>query len=183
MSKQDFLDKLEKSLKNIPVQERKDILYDYEEHFVNGAVSGKSEPEIAAALGNPEAIAKEILADYHVTQAVENISINNIARAVLATVSLGFLNLVFVMGPLIGVVGVLFAFYVVAIVLIFVPLLIPLKAGFPSGLGAVLSWLFTSMMTAGGGVLLGLGMILVTRWAGRVFLKYLQFNLQIIRGR
>lgn len=183
MTKQDFLEKLAMSLKSIPAQERQDILYDYEEHFVSGVASGKSESEIATALGNPEAIAKEILADYHVTQAVENISITNIVRAVLATVSLGFLNLVFVLGPLIGVIGVLVAFYVVAIALILVPVLMPLRAGFPSGLGAILSWLFTSMMTVGTGTLLGLGMMLVTRWAGKVFIKYLQFNVQIIRGR
>ncbi|CQR70803.1 hypothetical protein SOV_43210 [Sporomusa ovata DSM 2662] len=183
MTKQDFLGKLEMALKNIPAQERQDILYDYEEHFISGVANGKSESEIATALGNPEAIAKEILADYHVTQAVENISITTIVRAVLATVSLGFLNLVFILGPLIGVVGVLVACYVVAIVLILIPALLPLRAGFPSGLGAILSWLFTSMMTVGTGTLLGLGMLLVTRWAGKVFIKYLQFNVQIIRGK
>lgn len=45
MTKQDFLTKLERLLTAIPERERKDILYDYEEHFVSGTADGKSEAE------------------------------------------------------------------------------------------------------------------------------------------
>ena len=181
MTKRDFLGKLERSLANITAEERRDILYDYEEHFVSGVASGKSEFEIATALGNPEEIAKEILADYHVTQAVENISINNIVRAVLATASLGFLNLVFVLGPFTGVIGVLIAFYVVVIVLIFVPVLMPLKAGFPTGLGAIMSWLFTSMMTVGAGMLLKISVASLMSKAVPDMLRSVSMSLFMMR--
>lgn len=182
MTKQDFLGKLEELLGKMPEAERKDILYDYEEHFQNGMASGKSESEIASSLGSPQAIAKEIMAGYHVAQATENVSVNNIARAVLATVSLGFINLVFVIGPLFGVIGVLFAFYVVAVVLVVSPVIMLVAAGMPSEPTGILAWIFTSMVTVGAGSLLGIGMIFVTRWAGKMFLKYLQFNIRIIRG-
>ena len=182
MTKQEFLDKLNGLMKKMPEEERKDILYDYEEHFQNGMASGKSEAEIANSLGSPQAIAKEIMAGYHVAQAAENVSMTNMVRAVLATVSLGLINLVFVLGPLFGVIGVLFAFYVVAFVLFAAPVLMLAAAGMPSEPAGILAWIFTSMVTVGAGTLLGIGMIFVTRWAGKAFLKYLQFNIRIIKG-
>ncbi|BBB92005.1 MAG TPA: DUF1700 domain-containing protein [Methylomusa anaerophila] len=182
MTKQEFLSKLEELLKSMPEGERKDILYDYEEHFQNGMANGKSEEEIAGSLGSPQTIAKEILAGYHVAQAAANVSVVNITRAVLATVSLGFINLVFVLGPFLGIIGILTAFYGVALALIATPVLMLLAAGFPSEAAGILAWIFTSMITVGAGILLGIGMIFVTKWAGKAFLKYLQFNIRIIKG-
>jgi len=58
MNRKQFLAELEKSLKNIPISERQDILSDYEEHFSVAQEQGKSEEETCRALGDPSSIAK-----------------------------------------------------------------------------------------------------------------------------
>lgn len=54
----DFLTRLERSLKHMGAQEKQDILQDYREHFEIGLASGKTEEQIARALGEPEQLAK-----------------------------------------------------------------------------------------------------------------------------
>lgn len=58
MNMNEYLDALSKSLGAINGQEKKDILQDYQEHFKIGLASGKTEEEIARALGDPEQAAK-----------------------------------------------------------------------------------------------------------------------------
>lgn len=54
MTKAEFMARLQTALSQMPQQERDDILNDYEEHFRIGGEQGKTEEEIAAALGSPE---------------------------------------------------------------------------------------------------------------------------------
>ena len=50
MSKEQFLNELSSHLRKLPDEERKDILFDYEEHFQFGIEEGKTESEIKGAL-------------------------------------------------------------------------------------------------------------------------------------
>jgi DUF4097 and DUF4098 domain-containing protein YvlB len=64
MTENQFISELETALKQLPAEERKDIIQDIEEYFINGREDGKSESEIAASLGSPESIANELLSSY-----------------------------------------------------------------------------------------------------------------------
>ena len=57
MNKSDFINRLEKALGNIKWEEKKEIIYDYEEYFANAISEGKTEEQAAEELGNPEEIA------------------------------------------------------------------------------------------------------------------------------
>ncbi len=59
MNKKEFLHILEISLSDFKDEERKEILYDYEEHFRIGEESGKSEEELIKELGDPNNIANQ----------------------------------------------------------------------------------------------------------------------------
>src|SRR5258708_1960548 len=111
MSKDKFIQDLRDGLRGIPETEKKDILSDYEEHFRAGREQGKTEEHIAASLGNAKTIAKQFRAGYSIKQAEADFSAGNIVRAVLAAVSLGFFNIVFVIGPFAGLVGILVGLY------------------------------------------------------------------------
>lgn len=67
MNKSNFIEKLTDMLYPLPANERDDILADYHEHFQQGADEGRSEEEIASALGDPSEIASEILGDINIT--------------------------------------------------------------------------------------------------------------------
>jgi len=99
MNKKEFLGRLSELIKDIPEEEKKDILFDYEEHFRIGLEKGRKEEEIAASLGDPKIIAKQSRASCILREAEKTTSVNNIMRAIFAAVGLGFFNLVIVLGP------------------------------------------------------------------------------------
>src|SRR5690554_5938511 len=54
----EFLTRLERGLKHMKAEEKRDIVQDYREHFEIGKASGKTEAQIARSLGEPEQLAK-----------------------------------------------------------------------------------------------------------------------------
>ncbi len=60
MTKADFLDILRRRLVGLPQAEIDEIIADYRAHFADGAAAGRSEEEIARALGDPLRLAREI---------------------------------------------------------------------------------------------------------------------------
>lgn len=64
MTENQFIGELETALKQLPAEERKDIIQDIREYFTDGREDGKSESEIATSLGSPTSIADELLASY-----------------------------------------------------------------------------------------------------------------------
>ncbi len=64
MNRLDYLAKLEKKLKTqLSKKEVNDIIRDYAEYFEEGKRQGKSDEEIAVALGSPEQVAEQILSE------------------------------------------------------------------------------------------------------------------------
>lgn len=59
-----YVVKLDQLLQEIPQAERQEILQDYLEHFRLAQAEGKTQEEIADALGSVEALAADILAEY-----------------------------------------------------------------------------------------------------------------------
>ncbi|GAG84202.1 unnamed protein product [marine sediment metagenome] len=114
MNKKEFLGRLSELIKDISEEEKEDILFDYEEHFRIGLEKGRKEEEIAASLGDPKVIAKQSRASCILKEAEKTTSVNNIMRAIFAAVGLGFFNLVIVLGPAIGLIGILVALFAVA---------------------------------------------------------------------
>jgi len=64
MTKYEFLAVLSEGLKNLPQTERKEILYDYEEHFRIGESKNKSDEEIISELGDPHMILSQYKSNY-----------------------------------------------------------------------------------------------------------------------
>lgn len=61
MNKQEFIETLRHYLVSLPVDERNELLRDYEAHFIYGQQYGKSEAEIARELGDPLTLARDIV--------------------------------------------------------------------------------------------------------------------------
>lgn len=173
---------------DIPEEDRTEILYDYEEHFRIGLAEGKSEEEIAQSLGDVRTIARQFKADIIITKAQTNTTTGNIFRAVLATLGLGFFNLVFVVGPFFGVLGVLIGFFAGAIgatlggIALFIAAII--APAFPGYFTMDISPLFAVFLSFGitaFGLLLLIGCCYAAKYFFIGTLKYLRWNLDIIK--
>ncbi|KPV44444.1 HAAS signaling domain-containing protein [Alicyclobacillus ferrooxydans] len=185
MTKQEFLRELNRLLARVPVSERREMLYDYEEHIRSAIENGSTEVEAVTRLGNPKMIAKELLATAYVQQAETSTSIPNVLRAVLAVIGLGFFNIVIVLGPFCAVVGVLIALYAVAFSFIIAPIAALIGIIVGSAYLGVLSPLlaiFAMVTVEGVGWLLAVGAISLTRLFGQLCIRYLKLNLRVIEG-
>lgn len=194
MNKHEFLRALEKELRGLPREESRDILYDYEEHFSLGAADGKTEAEIAEALGSPVALGRKYRAQSLVEAAERDQTAGSVFRAVLATLGLGIFNLIFVLGPFIGLLAVLFALFAVsgAVILVgvatfFAVTPLPMIWGHVSLPAFVLEHPAASLPLSVGLTALGSLMVIVSGYITlgvfRLTLKYLRFNIDIITRR
>lgn len=179
MNKEQFLKQLEASLKRLSMEERKDILQDYEEYFAMGMENGKSEQEIAASLGNPKQIAKELLASYHLDMVEQKASASNILRAVWAVIGLGFFNVLIVLAPFCALVSVVISGWVASVAFV----LSPLAILFNLFMGQFkLADLFLSLGLCGIGIFVAIGMFYVTKFLTKGLIGYLKFNITFVKG-
>ncbi|MGY4688198.1 DUF1700 domain-containing protein [Salibacterium sp. K-3] len=181
MNKEQFLRKLDAALDKLSYDEREDILQDFREHFDIGIGEGKTEEEISKSLGSPNQIAKELLASYYLEKVKDTSTTGNILRAVWAVIGLGFFNLVIVLGPFIGIVSVILAGWVSGAAFILSPLLVLVNPAINPGTFEVFD-LFFSITLTGLGLLIAIGMMYVTRFVMVGFVRYLNFNVNLVKG-
>ena len=190
MNKKEFLGRLSELIKDISEEEKKDILFDYEEHFRIGLEKGRKEEEIAASLGDPKIIAKQSRVSCILKEAERTTSANNIMRAIFAAVGLGFFNLVIVLGPAIGLIGILVALFAVA----FSITISGLAVLFGTLMGPVFAWGIYIPFAAAVSIPLGIGLtalgllsiigaFYLTKFFYKLSIGYLKMNLQIITNR
>ena len=112
MTKNEYLNNLKSYLNSLPDEEIREILLDYEEHFIIGREKGKTEDEIAEELGTPKEVADSILQSLGAEHAkpvkeVKPATPVDSTRKTLITILLVALNLMFVLPPFMGVIGFL----------------------------------------------------------------------------
>ncbi|WP_134684810.1 HAAS signaling domain-containing protein [Brevibacillus migulae] len=191
MTRREFIRELDQLLSELPDKERLDILADYTEHFLTGIQEGKNEEEIAAELGSPVHIASKYLSAYQQVKRpplenpiVQQIPVQtaNPTRAFLVTVALIFFNLIFVLGPYFGLVGILMGIYAGALSLLLSPVILFASLAAPVTEEVWGFTIFGSLAAGGLGILLAIGSFYVTKWFFRATVAYLKLNMKLIRG-
>ncbi len=193
MNRDQFLAQLRKALGRTSEAEKREILADYEEHFRVGIAEGRSEEDLAKALGNPSAIGNAFRIENLADNTRTGWKVADVFRAVFASISLGFFNIIVVLGPFLGLVGVLIGMWAVVAGLgisgiggiagaIAGPFLQGLL-GFSVTAGNVLFLFFAGISTAALGVLAAIGMAWVTRQFFVLTARYVTLNARIISGR
>ena len=189
MSKEQFLGQLRRSLSGIPEEEKKEILYDYEEHFSSGLENGQEEEEIARSLGNPRVLGKSYRIESLLDEQRGGHRASNILRAVFASLSLGFFNVIITIPLFAGLFGVLAGLWAGAVSLavsgVAVLLGLILQPLFPAfiGLGAlsIPFLIFAGIGISALGLLSVIGMWKLSQLFFRMTARYVQFNLRIIK--
>jgi len=181
MTKYQFMKQLDSLLKRLSSEERQDILQDFEEHYAFGLQAGKTEEQISASLGSPHQIAKELLASYHLDKVESTATTGNIIRAMWAVIGLSFFNLLIVLGPFIALAAVIISGWVAGVGFITSPLLVFINAVIYPETFEFFD-LFFSMVLAGVGLFLAIGMFYVTRAITSGFVRYLKFNAKLVKG-
>lgn len=189
MNKVDYLNQLRQSLHELPSSVLEEILMEQREHFDAALADGRTEEEIAESLGDPRQIAKAYLAQASIHRAAQAKGLSDsgrqILRSILALLVLTPFNFIFVLGPVLGLAGILIGFISAGLAMFAVGVSFPF-------------WLIFQCMNCGGmvlaGVLGGLGLasfaiawslltLIAAKFSIEILIRYFQFNLEIITGR
>jgi uncharacterized membrane protein len=169
-------------------EEKNDILYDYEEHFRIALENGKTEEEAAGNLGNPDAIGKNYRANAAVNKAESDKSVKHITGAVFAVLGLGFINLVFILGPFLGIVGALVGLFAASVGVIAAGIVGIIASIFAPVLPGIVSIsvnqgaaIFAMVGLECLGLLMLIGCSYMVKLLYSATIKYLKFNLSIIQ--
>lgn len=115
MTRADFMSRLKQGLVGLPVATAAEIEADYATHFDDGLAAGRTESEIAAALGDPARLARELKAEAGARRWDQEKNPSAAAGAVFAVLGLGAVDILILLPILMTVIGVLFGFAMAAI--------------------------------------------------------------------
>ncbi len=185
MNRQTFLEILRKGLNGLPSDEISDIIGDYKAHFDDSEMSGRQEAEVAAALGNPSKIARELKANWELRRFEAQRTIPNMLTAGLALLGLAALD-IFVLLPMLFVVCVIAICANIALIGLGI---FGLKIALSSALGAQTE----SSAVAMGDFLIGAGLISGAVALGAIMLlalgaaiqgvgRYARLHFQLLRA-
>jgi uncharacterized membrane protein len=94
MNRAHFMAQLRDGLAGLHHSDIADIVADYESHFADGAADGRSQEEVAAALGDPVRLARELRAEIGFRRWEENRSAGNFLGVVLALLGLATIDFI-----------------------------------------------------------------------------------------
>jgi uncharacterized membrane protein len=141
MTRAEFMGRLRRGLVGMPTAAAADIASDYEIHFEDGAAAGRTEAEVAAALGDPDRLARELRAEAGAQRWHQEKNPSAAAGAVFAVLGLGAIDLLILLPIFMSVVGVLFGFFMAAIGLFIgggATMIAGPFAGFPGGVATAI---------------------------------------------
>jgi uncharacterized membrane protein len=181
MTRRDFIARLRQGLVGLPEQAQFDILADYETHFNEGLAAGRSEADVAAALGDPDRLARELRAEAGVRRWQAQRNPEAAAAAVFAVLGLGAIDILVLLPILISVVSIICATGIVALVG-FVGGAIVFAAGpFTHAPGGIAAAMLTGLGLMAGGVslasvvtLVSTGLVNALIWYGRLHYRLLK---------
>jgi len=106
MNRAHFMAQLRDGLSGLHPTDIDEIVSDYESHFADGAADGRTEAEVAAALGDPARLARELRAEIGFKRWESNRNAGNMLGVVLALAGLATIDLIFLL-PILGFLFVL----------------------------------------------------------------------------
>lgn len=112
MKRNEFIKRLKAGLKGMPQDTVDEIVADYEEHFAAGLAEGRSEEEVAAALGSPGRLARELRFEAGFRNWKSDASPSSAWSAILAFMGLATIDILILLPIVLPVLGVVFGLFV-----------------------------------------------------------------------
>lgn len=119
MTRAEFISCLRRGLNGLPASTINEIVADHEAHFDEAIAAGRAEAEVAAALGDPARLAKEVRVEAGLKRWDEEKNPSAAAAAIFAVLGLGAIDILILLPLLMGVLGALFGVFVAVIAMFF----------------------------------------------------------------
>ena len=181
MTRADFMARLKSGLVGLPTSTAAEILSDYDAHFDDGAADGRSEAEVAAALGHPERLARELKAEAGIQRWQQEKNPSAAAGAVFAVLGLGALDIIFLLPLLMGVIGTLIGFFIAVIAVFFAGGVIIVAGPFAGLPGGGLAALLAGLGTMAGATAAGAILMILTVWLVNALVWFARLHYRLLK--
>lgn len=185
MNRANFIAQLRAGLSGLHPNDVNDIIADYESHFADGVAAGRSEDEVAEALGDPARLARELRAEVGFKRWEQDRSAGNFVGVVLALIGLATIDVMFLL-PVLGF--MLVVFFGVALVcvgcvvggVVLLGNLIP--GGWPIMMGNSALQVLTGIGLLSGGIGGGALLLLILDWVARALIQYARLHFRLFKS-
>jgi uncharacterized membrane protein len=179
MKKQAFMLELRKYLSPLKESTRLEIIADFEEHFQNGKLSGKSEEQVAKELGDPRALASEYLQTASSNDKAPSVTGASVGRGIVVGIGLFLLDIMIILPILFSLLAVVLALWTLPIVFIVASIALVCNPLF--GFPYLLSFT-TSISLLALAVATGIGMYYVSKYFIKLLIAFGKMHYRIIKG-
>jgi uncharacterized membrane protein len=188
MTRNEFLTRLRRGLIGLSPDQVHDVMNDYEAHFVEGLAGGRSEEEIAAALGDPARLARELSAEAGFKRWEDHKTPSSLLGAVLALLGLATLDILILIPFLFPVACVLLGLGAAALGMFVGGIALSMASFFPGmilfgvlgKMGGALALALMGVGLISGGIGLGSLVWLVADVLVRGLVRYARLHFQLI---
>ncbi|HEX5378228.1 MAG TPA: DUF1700 domain-containing protein [Phenylobacterium sp.] len=190
MSRQVFMTRLRDGLRGLPPQAIEEFCADYEAHFAEGEAAGRTETEVAAALGDPTRLARELRAEADLKRWETERNPSAAASAVFAVLGLGAIDVLILLPIFLSIAGTLLGFAIAALACFGVGAVLFAAAAFVFEGSEVAAVMLASLGLMAGATSIGavttlisIGFINATVWYGRLHMRLLRPALEPTEAR
>jgi uncharacterized membrane protein len=179
MTRAEFIARLRAGLVGMPAATAAEIVSDYETHFADGAAAGRSEADVAQALGEPNRLARELKAEAGIQRWRQEQNPSAATGAILAVLGLGAIDILFLLPFLMGILGALFGLFIAVVAVFIAGGFVMVTGPFMDGPGGPLAAILGGLGLMAGAVSVGALLSIVTVWLvnGTVWFARLHYRL------
>jgi uncharacterized membrane protein len=181
MTRAEFLARLKQGLVGLPMTTAAEIAADYEAHFEDGLQAGRSEAEIAAALGDPDRLARELRAEAGARRWGQEQTASSAAGAIFAILGLGAIDILVLLPIVLPLFGTLLAMLVAGVAMFVGGGLVLAVGPFVGAPGGVLGAILFGVGLMGLGLFVGGLFALLTKWLIDATIWYARLHYRVLK--
>ena len=181
MTRAEFMARLKQGLVGLPMTTAAEIAADYEAHFDDGLEAGRSEAEIAGALGDPGRLARELRAEAGARRWTQEQNPSAAAGAIFGLIGLGAIDILILLPIVLPVFGTVLSLLVTGIVIFVAGGVILVAGPFFGAPGGIAAALLMGIGLMGLGLFMGGLMALLTKWLIDATVWYARLHYRVLK--
>ena len=181
MTRAEFMARLRQGLVGLPMAAAAEIAADYEAHFEDGVAAGRSEAEIAAALGDPGRLARELRAEAGARRWGQEQTASSAAGAIFAILGLGAIDILILLPIVLPVFGTLLAMLLTGVGVFIGGGFVLAVGPFVSAPGGAFAAILLGVGLMGLGLFMGGLFALLTKWLIDATIWYARLHYRVLK--
>lgn len=181
MTRDEFMGRLRRGLVGLNTRTAAEIASDYEQHFDDGGADGRTESEVAAALGDPDRLARELRAEAGARRWDQEQNPAAAAGAIFGLIGLGAIDILILLPIVFPVFGAVLALLLTGVGVFIAGGFVAIAGSFFGGPGGVLAAILMGVGLMGAGIFMVGLMALLTKWLIDATVWYARLHYRVLK--